>query len=527
VSTGFGLHAFETSLGPVAQPGADHWSLDLSDLPIFRGLSVLSRALTEQVVAQALGGSPDVNVERELSRRENPELLSDLSVVRVHVRAEQDVLAVISRDPRRLGDSLRAVFGTLQQQRYREALFAPAPGAPSSCLVFEFGNIAGDGEQPCRMLLELLRSSQGGILRVTMENPRGRRLDLTSIPHVHVTDMDRRTFISGSTRIAQTWREGLRREAQRGREVFVDRRVPGSHLFEQLDLAGLSRLTTVNISWGERSAAYIIDSDAEELTRLLKKILLALEDRHLRNILSEGQVLGIDLGGAMAYLDLSQHSRVLNVSLDRPRDRMDIGHFLDLMPATADLASAGQPLSEVKVFLIHHITSEVLGLIAALRRLGCRDLCTVFVAYAGDAPSTYLEPLLSLPVDEFTAYALTSVPREGRIEGVYRLSSPVFTAATGLLAASHPGSRRAALLRGHAASRQGGLPGAAGERSQQRPALPRDRGRWLPGPVPEPGVPGRWHGGGLPGQRHSSRRGSAPTRRRSGRCVRRLRGAHP
>jgi len=64
----------------------------------------------------------------------------------------------------------------------------------------------------------------------------------------------------------------------------------------------------------------------------------------------------------------------------------------------------------------------VLGLIAALRRLGCRDLTTLFVAYAGEAPSSYLGPLLELPPEEFRCMALVNVPDEESVEGHYKLS---------------------------------------------------------------------------------------------------------
>ena len=81
------------------------------------------------------------------------------------------------------------------------------------------------------------------------------------------------------------------------------------------------------------------------------------------------------------------------------------------------------PLHGIKVFLVHHITSEVLGLIAALRALGCRDLTTLFVAYAAEAPASYLAPLLDVPADEARFLALTHVPDADSVEGHYRLSS--------------------------------------------------------------------------------------------------------
>ena len=85
--------------------------------------------------------------------------------------------------------------------------------------------------------------------------------------------------------------------------------------------------------------------------------------------------------------------------------------------------SQGQPLSGVRVFLIHHLTAEVLGVIAALRALGCRDLETLFVVYAGDTPEEYLSALRAVPAEELHCLALTNEPAPGTVEGQYRLSS--------------------------------------------------------------------------------------------------------
>jgi hypothetical protein len=68
------------------------------------------------------------------------------------------------------------------------------------------------------------------------------------------------------------------------------------------------------------------------------------------------------------------------------------------------------------------MTAEVVGTIAALRALGCRDLVTLFVTYAGEPPASYLDAVLDLPPDEFTALALVNVPARGHVEGHYRLS---------------------------------------------------------------------------------------------------------
>jgi hypothetical protein len=115
-----------------------------------------------------------------------------------------------------------------------------------------------------------------------------------------------------------------------------------------------------------------------------------------------------------AWLDVAQRSRVLHVSFGRRRQRGRVRSFLSRMPSLAALVEgrqSAQPLADVEIVLIHHITSEVIGVISALRELGCRSLSTLFVAYAGEAPGSYLGPILDLPEEEFTGYALSRIPR--------------------------------------------------------------------------------------------------------------------
>lgn len=322
---------FETSLGPIALPEAGGWSVDLSSLPMLRGLSVLSRALTDIAVGQARAGRADINVEREVLERENPELRQHLGIARVRVCAEPEIAAAILAQPDLFGDHLRSLFGTLQRARYREVLIPQVGGEPSQALIFNFDIGDPATPRPIRYLLEFrttAREDGRGVLRVSVEDPGGRRVQLESVPHLEVDDVDRRTFIAGSTRIAHTWREGLRREAERGRLRFIDRRTPRSHLFRQMDRAGLESLQVLDISWGEALVPTLVDAEPRELDTLLKKILLALEDRGLRRLLEERAILRLELGGTCAYLDLSQHARVLNICLGQPRQRVSLDEFL-------------------------------------------------------------------------------------------------------------------------------------------------------------------------------------------------------
>ena len=423
------LPRFQTSLGPVCERHGGTWTVDLTELPLFHGLSVLSRALGDLVIEQADSERIDISVERAIHPRENPELLHALGVSLVKVVAEHEVLGSIAHHPELFQDHLRVLFGTLQRAPYREALFAPAAQA----LVFDFAFPSAAGPVDTRFVLERV-AARGGercFLRITIEDPRGRRLSLDSIPHLRVADLSARTFIAGSTRIAQTWREGARREAERGRRSFVEHRKAHSHLFAQFGKAGLGGIERVCISWAEGFVPTLVEGDPAELDHLFKRALLALEDRAIRERLRERETVRVVVGDLSLYLDQAQLGRELNISLGAARERLDVDAFLERMPVLSGVvARAGaQPLAGVKVFLVHHTTAEVLGLIAALRQLGCRDLETLFVNYAGETPATYLGPLLDLPAAEFRCLSLANVPDESSVEGHYRLSTQFSTLA--------------------------------------------------------------------------------------------------
>jgi S-adenosylhomocysteine hydrolase len=93
------------------------------------------------------------------------------------------------------------------------------------------------------------------------------------------------------------------------------------------------------------------------------------------------------------------------------------------MPALAAVVARrarARPLADVSVLLVHHTTAEVLGLIAALRQLGCPDLDVLFVRYAGEMPTDLVEAVVDEPGVRSTA--LRRVRDPGEIEGHFVLS---------------------------------------------------------------------------------------------------------
>lgn len=413
-----------TSLGPPLVREDGVWALDLGQLSIVHGLSVLARALGEMVVQHARAERFDVVVERKLRARENPELVEVHGIELVRLAVEPEVVDAIVRQPDLFERRLRALLGSLQRAQLRELLL-PARRADAVALVAEFGD--NGGRQ--RFLLEhvVRRDGEAGAFRVTVASAAAARIDLARLPHAVIADIENRQFLAGSTRIAETWAEACRREAERGRRSFREGRSPHSHLFKQLDQAGLQQLQRASLQWSEAAQSFLLESDPGEVARLLKRVLLACEDRQVRELLAAREVVRVDAGPLPVYLDFAQLGRVLELSLGQRRERMDCGAFLARMPTLAAVVAAAggagaQPLRGVRVFLVHHMTAEVVGTIAALRALGCRDLVTLFVTYAGDPPSSYLDAVLDLPPDEFTALALVNVPARGRVEGHYRLS---------------------------------------------------------------------------------------------------------
>lgn len=411
-----------TSLGPPLVHRDGVWVLDLVDLPIVHGLSVLSRALAEMVAAQARSDRFDVVVERRLRSRENPELVDVHGIEMVRLAAEPTVLDSILRAPDLLERRLRALLGSLQRTRFRAALL-PKQRAEAKALVAEF--VDGDDRQV--YLLEHLARHDGdrGAFRITIESARSPRVDLAQVPHLRIDDIEDRQFIAGSTRIAETWAEALRREAERGRRSFREGRSPHSHLFRQLDQAGLAMLQRVSLQWSESAQSFLLESVPAEITALLKRVLLACEDRQVRELLATRAVVRVDAGSLPVYLDLAQLGRVLELSLGQRRERGDVTTFLRRMPCLSravDAVAGATPLAGVRVFLVHHMTAEVVGTIAALRSLGCRDLTSLFVTYSGEPPASYLDAVLDLPPDEFRSLALVNVPSRGHVEGHYRLS---------------------------------------------------------------------------------------------------------
>ena len=196
---------WQTSLGPSLVKVDETWRLDVSDLQIVHGLSVLSRALTEMLIAKVRAGHRHVAVRRSLRPREHPELIEDFGVNGIELVADDQFVERFQEHPEVVEQQLRRLLGSLQRKRYRDALL-PVDGRPSRTLLadFEDGPTSGarcEVSYAIQNLADCTARARGD-LRVVVHAAEADRAALHAKPHLRIEDVADRQFIAGSTRIA-------------------------------------------------------------------------------------------------------------------------------------------------------------------------------------------------------------------------------------------------------------------------------------------------------------------------------------
>ena len=411
---------------PLVREG-DTLRIDLADLPIFFGLSILSRDIGEKIINRYYLDRIDIEVEKKVKRSETPELAA-LQIENIKVTGDYEVFDRILADKDAFIEDLTTVFGTLQMQRWRRHIYPDDPEAASRALVFLGKRKSETGDYPFRVILERLRSSKKPdkyFLRAHFEGLDRKRFDLSSFPHIVVENPEGRTFIAGATRLSNMLCEQVRWQAKLGKRTHSEMKRTDSFIFGRLAEAGFGQLDAIHISWTENYVELFRAMVPDQLSAIFKKILLLLEDHTVRNLLEDRETIRVELGDTYCHLDLSQLGRSLWISFGHRRKSLGIDQYLRRMPPLEEVVSKHAndcPLMGVNVVLIHHITAEILGFIAALRQLGAENVFTLFVHYGEAVPSDFLEALLALDQDHFRCYSLNNVEDPMSVEGYFVLS---------------------------------------------------------------------------------------------------------
>ncbi|TGK81702.1 hypothetical protein EHQ24_10385 [Leptospira noumeaensis] len=400
-----------TSLGPVLNFVEDGlWEIDLTNLRIFFGLSILSRTIGEEIGNQLNSLPGDLSFTYKINPNINHELV-DMHIQHVQVFARAGILKdwVLFREE--FEENLRFVFGSFQQQSVAKKIhpefYGEDPNRNASvALLFPF-ETEFIHESGYYILMERVASQYrigDFFLRITIDTREDGCLNLSNIKHEIISDAHTRTYIAGASKISESLSTGIINAAQKGETFYEEENSHFSKVFSQIEKTPLGKLTNINFYWEEQYRNLILSSDPSVPLSILKKLFLLLEDSSASKKIKEGNTIRAIIGKVSVYVDLSRLDRVLNFSINGKRTLLDSNFYLKRMPLLEEIANGkGHNFNfyGVHIFLIHHITSEIISLIETFRRLKVSSLDVAFVKYGGNIPPVYLDILLDIPTESF------------------------------------------------------------------------------------------------------------------------------
>ncbi|MCB1175700.1 MAG: hypothetical protein KDK39_19150 [Leptospiraceae bacterium] len=443
--------SIQTSLGiPLLEQEPALWRLDLSELKLFTGLSVVARLIGDEVQNQLQNGNADIFVYRRLIGDITPDLIA-LGIDSVSLFSRRTVLANLDNYFESFQNQLRTVFGTFQRPGWAQVMFPEhfqsdtpvknLPNQPSGpattherhpALLFPFYSDQVDRhlanpEVDFYFLVERLGAEK--LLRITIESKRDQRLDLKKLQPITVRDLNRRSYIQGLSRIAHGIYQGVLRECENQSTEYFDTDRRNQHFFQQLQQVRLADCETLVLRWPANFAHTILEQSSEWVIDLFKRIIIVLEDHQVVELLLGGSTILIKYQNEKAWLDLSRRGRSLNISLQEPRAESSLDYYLNRMPGLARVARQSAGLFEnTRIFLIHHITGEILATIKAIEETRPAFLDVFFVKYAGQIPADYLEALLTQNAEQYFFAGLQKVDDRDNLAG-YHIFSGLYSDA--------------------------------------------------------------------------------------------------
>ena len=401
-----------TSLGFPLEKQPTGWCIDLSKYKIFKGLSILAGVIGEKIFDALEENSGDVAFLYKVSPNINPELI-EFKIYHIQVFGRLDILSKINTGNDHFIEDLVTVFGTLQRPSWWKKLYPEStnrsnehnPAPQSQALIFPSSYAAENDQRQYTIVLE--RADRGGndrgfFLRLSYQLQEQGLLDLSLIPHIVVNDLKNRVYISGSTRMARSVNDNIVSACNRGETEYSEKNGNYSHLFDQLQKTQLGRLERINFTWDNQFSRLLHEETPQNTLLIFKKIFVSFEAGSICNTLINGETITVQLKKCCFNLYLSQLNRVLNININLPKSIYTTDTYLQKMPLlakTANQANHNLDFSNTAIFLIHHITSEIISFIASLRLLNADSIHTAFVKYGGVIPNDYLETLLEIPAD--------------------------------------------------------------------------------------------------------------------------------
>jgi len=427
VLTGQGI----TSLGvPLSQLEDGSFFIDLTSVRIFTGITTFIQMLTGEVMDQCLSSSFDVWVKYKIDSRVTPELAA-AGITHVCIYSRNSVSRQLAAVPEKFSQQMLHIFSNIQISRWGGLLFPEYFGISqddesresSTALLFPFHlqDSSDREEDGYFFLVENEKSS--GFLRITIEDSRESRLQLRHIRHRVVAHLDREDAVCDFACIAEAVFRGILLELRNDRDIYVETESQQAGILRMLHASGYGSISTLTFHWPLDKMDVASQESQTRLIRVIAKTILLLTDKDILGILASGGTLEMASGEQHAYLELSHRGMYLNISLGEKRQRLTMNYFLERMPQVKEFTEqhAGV-LQGTRMFLIHHITAEVLGMIKSVQEMGCSALHTFFIKYAGIVPVDYLEAILTLPEEKFRFHSLQQTRVRTLITGNFRLS---------------------------------------------------------------------------------------------------------
>ncbi|MDX1958402.1 MAG: hypothetical protein SFU98_07500 [Leptospiraceae bacterium] len=414
----------ETSLGVNLYNNGNRWEIDLTHLRIFTGLSVLARVIGDQIIDTVESGVGDVSFIYKINPNINPQL-PEMQINYIQIYAKSGVLDDIMLFKDEFHEHLRSVFGTFQRPVWGKKIHPEFFGensreVSSAILVFPFHHISPNDDVDYQFVLERgenLRNPGKFFFRLTIENFKDSLITASKKPFLIVDDLKSRVFIAGSTKMSESLNEKLKAACKKGMNSFSEENLVYGHLFEQVSKTLIGDIDQLNFFWEKEFSEFMLSSDKTDRLVLLKRIFLTLEDNEICKLLVSGQEISISHGKFTINVYLTRMCRVLNFSINKDRILLTPSFYLDRMPLVKKLTLRDDrpfDFTGIRIFLIHHITSEILALIEAFRRLNVEELQVMFVKYGGVVPNVYLDILLEINQMNFFSTGLYRTQDEFR-----------------------------------------------------------------------------------------------------------------
>jgi hypothetical protein len=393
-----------TSLGYPLIEKDSYLEIDLTNLRIFTGLSVLARVLGDMIIDQVHNSIGDVSILYKINYNINPELMM-MHIGHIQIYARSGVLDDILLFKDEFHDHLRSVFGTFQRPVWGSLIHPEFYGDGSKlnttkALIFPFHHVTENEDIDYQFVLERVenkRETGQFLFRLTIESIEEATLHLSSIPHTIVDDLKERVYLAGTTKLSESMGDKILTSMKKGLKQISEENLISNHVFEQLDKTGLGKIEQINFFWDASFTLDYLGRQRIEMNSFLKKLFLCLEDHHICDLLKRKETISIVLGKHKVFIYLTRLSRILNLSINKEKNSLNLDAYLDRMPAMKQLSlNSSLSLKDTRVFLIHHITSEILATIQAFRNLEVDEQNIMFVKYGGVVPSAYLEVLLEL-----------------------------------------------------------------------------------------------------------------------------------